>query len=161
MVGEGWWGRDIVDNGNKATTASTSSSNHYQQHIPLPSFPRLSFFSFWGCPKMTCMPLFPNLEEQLDVRNSSLKPLQQTIAMTINTAGGASSFPSSSSFSPPLSKLKILRLWDMPDLESLPEEWLKTLTSLKIRYFVGYLPKGWVTSALLHPKIFHFLKKGA
>ena len=32
---KGWWRRDIVDKGKEATATST---------IPLPSFPRLSFF---------------------------------------------------------------------------------------------------------------------
>ena len=116
---KGWWRRDIVvDKGKEATATST---------IPLPSFPRLSFFSFWDCPKMTTwMPLFPNLEG-LYMINTSWKPLEQTIEMkTMNTA---SSFPSSSSS--PLSKLKDLYLREMQDLESLPEEWLKSLTSLK------------------------------
>ena len=116
---KGWWRRDIVvDKGKEATATST---------IPLPSFPRLSFFSFWDCPKMTTwMPLFPNLEG-LYMINTSWKPLEQTIEMkTMNTA---STFPSSSSS--PLSKLKDLYLREMQDLESLPEEWLKSLTSLK------------------------------
>ena len=151
---KGWWRTDIVDNGNVAMTTSTSSSNHHQQHIPLPSFPRLSYFRLWGCPKMTCMPLFPNLEEGLELTRTSFKPLQQTIAMTMNTTGGTSSFLSSSSssfFSPPLSKLKQLRLWMMQDLESLPVEWSKNLTSLEELEILGCpnlmsLPERWVTS---------------
>ena len=137
---KGWWRTDIVDNGNVAMTTSTSSSNHHQQHIPLPSFLRLSYFRLWGCPKMTCMPLFPNLEEGLELTRTSFKPLQQTIAMTMNTTGGTSSFLSSSSssfFSPPLSKLKQLRLWMMQDLESLPVEWSKNLTSLEELEILG------------------------
>ncbi|XP_065632008.1 putative disease resistance protein RGA4 isoform X2 [Quercus suber] len=130
----GWWRRD---KGNEATTTSTissssSSTNHYHQHIP--SFPRLSYFRFWECPKMTCMPLFPNLEKGLDLSNSSLKALEETMEM--NTGGRASSFPSSSSsssssFSPPLSKLKFLSLSFIQELESLPEELFKNLTSLE------------------------------
>ncbi|KAM4087785.1 hypothetical protein ACB094_07G022100 [Castanea mollissima] len=132
---KGWW--RSVDKGNEATTTSTissssSSTNHYHQHMPY--FPRLSYFNFNGCPKMTCMPLFPNLEEVLYLINSSLKALEETIEMN-NTGGRASSFPSSSSsssFSPPLSKLKKLML--ILDLESLPEEWFKNLTSLETLY---------------------------
>uniref|UniRef100_A0A7N2MV62 R13L1/DRL21-like LRR repeat region domain-containing protein n=1 Tax=Quercus lobata TaxID=97700 RepID=A0A7N2MV62_QUELO len=129
---KGWW--RSVDKGNEATTTSTisssssSSTNHYHQHMPY--FPRLASFYFRDCPKMTCMPLFPNLE-QLQWGNSSLKALEETIEMN-NTGGRASSFPSSSSsssFSPPLSKLKQLYL--TLDLESLPEEWFKNLTSLE------------------------------
>ncbi|KAK4564487.1 hypothetical protein RGQ29_006523 [Quercus rubra] len=130
---KGWW--RSVDKGNEATTTSTisSSTNHYHQHMPY--FPRLSYLSFYNCPKMTCMPLFPNLEEGLILQNSSLKALEETIEMN-NRGGRASSFPSSSSsssssssFSPPLSKLKNLNL--SLELESLPEEWFKNLTSLE------------------------------
>ncbi|XP_030943144.1 putative disease resistance protein RGA4 isoform X3 [Quercus lobata] len=133
---KGWW--RSVDKGNEATTTSTisssssSSTNHYHQHMPY--FPRLSFFYFQDCPMMTCMPLFPNLEKMLQLRNSSLKPLEETIEMN-NTGGRASSFPSSSSsssssFSPPLSKLKQLFLYKIEELKSLPE-WFKNLTSLE------------------------------
>ncbi|XP_030945123.1 putative disease resistance protein RGA1 [Quercus lobata] len=130
---KGWW--RSVDKGNEATTTSTISSspstNHYHQHIP--SFPRLSYLSFYDCPMMTCMPLFPNLEEGLFLSNSSWKALEETIEMN-NGGGRASSFPSSSSsssssFSPPLSKLK--KLFLRLELESLPEEWFKNLTSLE------------------------------
>ncbi|XP_050263324.1 disease resistance protein RGA2-like isoform X2 [Quercus robur] len=127
---KGWW--RSVDKGNEATTTSTiSSTNHYHQHMPY--FPRLSSLWLDNCPKMTCMPLFPNLEIDLWLRNSSLKALEETIEMN-NRGGRASSFPSSSSsssssFSPPLSKLKQLTL--TLELESLPEEWFKNLTSLE------------------------------
>ncbi|XP_023885024.2 putative disease resistance protein RGA4 [Quercus suber] len=137
---KGWW--RSVDKGNEATTTSTisSSTNHYHQHMPY--FPRLSSFHFVVCPKMTCMPLFPNLEEGLYLRNSSLKALEETIEMNNNRGGRASSFPSSSSsssssFSPPLSKLK--KLYLSLELESLPEEWFKNLTSLQTLY-IQYCP---------------------
>ncbi|KAM3741982.1 hypothetical protein ACB098_07G037900 [Castanea mollissima] len=135
---KGWW--RSVDKGNEATTTSTisssSSTNHYHQHIP--SFPRLSYLWWENCPKMTCMPLFPNLEEGLWLLNSSWKVVEETIEMNI-TGGRASSFPSSSSsssssFSPPLSKLKLLLLCKIEELESLPEEWFKNLTSLESLY---------------------------
>ncbi|XP_050260788.1 disease resistance protein RGA2-like [Quercus robur] len=135
---KGWW--RSVDKGNEATTTSTissssssSSTNHYHQHMPY--FPRLSSLILRECPKMTSMPLFPNLEGRLLLKNSSWKALEETIEMN-NRGGRASSFPSSSSsssssFSPPLSKLKYLQLWGIPEeLESLPEEWFKNLTSL-------------------------------
>ncbi|KAM3693950.1 hypothetical protein ACJW31_07G023900 [Castanea mollissima] len=126
---KGWW--RSVDKGNEATTTSTisASTNHYHQHMPY--FPRLSFFEFWYCPKMTCMPLFPNLENGLHLWKSSLKALEETIEMN-NTGGRASSIPSSSSsISPPLSKLKLLNLDGLDELDSLPEEWIKNLTSLE------------------------------
>uniref|UniRef100_A0A2N9H3G0 Uncharacterized protein n=1 Tax=Fagus sylvatica TaxID=28930 RepID=A0A2N9H3G0_FAGSY len=96
---KGWWRRDIVD----AATTTSISSNQYQQHISLPSFPCLSYF---------------------------LKPLQETMAMTMNMSA-TSSLPSSSSSSPPLSKLKSLALEGIQDVESLPEELLQNLASLE------------------------------
>ncbi|XP_023919284.1 putative disease resistance protein RGA4 [Quercus suber] len=142
---KGWW--RSVDKGNEATTTSTissssssSSTNHYHQHMPY--FPRLSFFDIRYCPKMTCMPLFPNLEGGLYLSNSSWKALEETMEMN-NRGGRASSFPSSSSsssssssFSPPLSKLKKLCLQQIEELESLPEEWFKNLTSLQTLYIL-------------------------
>jgi hypothetical protein len=84
---KGWWKRDIVDNSDVGT-ASTS-----QQHISLPSFPRLSVLEIENCCKLTCMPLFPHLEKWLHLNNASLKPLQQTMAMTMNTAETSSLKP--------------------------------------------------------------------
>ncbi|XP_065624169.1 disease resistance protein RGA2-like [Quercus suber] len=128
---KGWWRRD---KGNEATTTSTissSSTNQYHQHMPY--FPRLSYLVLLDCPMMTCMPLFPNLEKGLDLTNSSLKALEETIEM--NMGGRASSFSSSSSSSssssPLLSKLKFLRFSFIQELEFLPEEWFKNLTSLE------------------------------
>uniref|UniRef100_A0A2N9FAC9 Rx N-terminal domain-containing protein n=1 Tax=Fagus sylvatica TaxID=28930 RepID=A0A2N9FAC9_FAGSY len=76
---KGWWKRDIVDNSDVGT-ASTC-----QQHISLPSFPRLSRLEISNCCKLTCMPPFPHLEKLLYLSIASLKPLQQTMAMTMNT----------------------------------------------------------------------------
>ena len=126
---KGWWRRDKGNEATMTSTISSSSTNHYHQHMPY--FPCLSSFYFWDCPKMTWMPIFPNLEKELWLKNSSLKALEETIGI-----GRASSFPSSSSsssssFSPPLSKLKFLRLFEIEELESLPEEWVKNLTSLQ------------------------------
>uniref|UniRef100_A0A2N9HJ32 Uncharacterized protein n=1 Tax=Fagus sylvatica TaxID=28930 RepID=A0A2N9HJ32_FAGSY len=120
---KGWWRRDIVD---VATTTSTSSD----QHISLPSFPRLSYLEIQNCSNLTCMPLFPCLKEKLILFNVSSKPLQQTMAMTMNMSA-TSSLPSSSSSSPPFSKLKCLSLDSIQDIESLPEELLQNLTSLE------------------------------
>jgi Leucine-rich repeat (LRR) protein len=118
---KGWWKRDIVDNSDVGT-ASTC-----QQHISLPSFPRLSRLEISNCCKLTCMPPFPHLEKLLYLSIASLKPLQQTMAMTMNTAK-TSSLPSSSFL--PLSKLKTLYLHKMQNIESLPmpEEWVQNLT---------------------------------
>ena len=109
-----------------ATTTSTSSG----QHISLPSFPRLSYLEIQNCSNLTCMPLSPCLKEKLILFNVSSKPLQQTMAMTMNMSA-TSSLPSSSSSSPPFSKLKSLSLDSIQDIESLPEELLQNLTSLE------------------------------
>jgi Leucine-rich repeat (LRR) protein len=118
---KGWWKRDIVDNSDVGT-ASTC-----QQHISLPSFPRLSRLIISNCCKLTCMPLFPYLEKGLSLINASLKPLQQTMAMTMNTAE-TSSLPSSSSL--PLSKLKLLVLFEMQNVTTLPA-YLQHVTTLQ------------------------------
>uniref|UniRef100_A0A2N9IVP7 Rx N-terminal domain-containing protein n=1 Tax=Fagus sylvatica TaxID=28930 RepID=A0A2N9IVP7_FAGSY len=97
---KGWWKRDIVDNSDVGT-ASTC-----QQHISLPSFPRLSY---------------------LRIQELLLKPLQQTMAMTMNTAE-TSSLPSSSSL--PLSKLEDVVISACPTLTSL-SRFMQHLTSLK------------------------------
>jgi hypothetical protein len=123
---KGWWRRDIVD----AATTTSISSDQYQQHISFRSFPCLSDMRIRNCNNLTCMPLFPYLEENLYLKNTSLKPLQETMAMTMNMSA-TSSLPSSSSSSPPLSKLKSLSLYGIQDVESLPEELLQNLASLE------------------------------
>ena len=77
------------------------------------------------------MPLFPFLEENLLLTNTSFKPLQETMAMTMNMSA-TSSLPSSSSSSPPLSKLKSLTLYGIQDVESLELQNLASLEDLKI-----------------------------
>uniref|UniRef100_A0A2N9GAM0 Rx N-terminal domain-containing protein n=1 Tax=Fagus sylvatica TaxID=28930 RepID=A0A2N9GAM0_FAGSY len=123
---KGWWRRDIVD----AATTTSISSDQYQQHISLPSFPCLSDLYIRDCNNLTCMPLFPYLEENVELINTSFKPLQETMAMTMNMSA-TSSLSSSSSSSPPLSKLKSLTLEGIQDVESLPEELLQNLASLE------------------------------
>ncbi|XP_030961094.1 putative disease resistance protein RGA4 [Quercus lobata] len=123
---KGWWRTDIVkvnfDNDHNKVAITTSTSSHQN----LPSFPCLSYFHISNCSNLTCMPLFPSLEDKLVLSNASLKPLQQTMTTTMNMTG-ASLLPSS----PPLSKLKYFSLVRMQDMESLPEEWLQNLTSLE------------------------------
>uniref|UniRef100_A0A2N9H1Y4 NB-ARC domain-containing protein n=1 Tax=Fagus sylvatica TaxID=28930 RepID=A0A2N9H1Y4_FAGSY len=124
---KGWWRSDIVD----VATMTSISSDQYQQHISLPSFPCLSYLDIGNCNNPTCMPLFPYLEENLLLWSTSFKPLQDTMAMTMNMSA-TSSLPSSSSSSfPPLSKLKSLTLSGIQDVESLPEELLQNLASLE------------------------------
>ncbi|KAE8037626.1 hypothetical protein FH972_010200 [Carpinus fangiana] len=77
------------------------------------------------------MPMFPHLESELVLANTSSKLLQQTMMM--NMAAPQSPTPTTigSSSSTPLSKLKSIELNSIADLETLPEEWLKNLTSLE------------------------------
>ncbi|GMN74993.1 hypothetical protein TIFTF001_054496 [Ficus carica] len=72
------------------------------------------------------MPLYPHLEERLILKNTSMKPFQQTIESSNN---GLLQIPTASSFSP-LSKLTTLEIYKNEDLECLPD-WFKSLTSLK------------------------------
>ncbi|KAK4591856.1 hypothetical protein RGQ29_016350, partial [Quercus rubra] len=114
---KGWWertGRDLVG----TTSASTPDHRQDQSHNSLPLFPLLSFLLIRDCPKMTSMPLFPNLEEYLCLENVSLKPLQETMSMSFLVPSSSSSLSSSS----PLSKLNEMTLESIEDIESLPAE---------------------------------------
>ncbi|XP_075658673.1 disease resistance protein RGA2-like, partial [Castanea sativa] len=121
---KGWWMRNTV---GVATT-----SHQYQPHVSLPSFPRLLQLQITDCKNLTCMPLFPNLEELLQLRKSSCNPLQQTMNMK-----AISSVPSASNSSLPLSKLKYLSLFGIEDLEFLPEQGLHNLASLEKLHIEG------------------------
>ncbi|KAM4119127.1 hypothetical protein ACJW30_03G036400 [Castanea mollissima] len=101
-------------------------------HVSLPSFPRLLQLQITACKNLTCMPLFPNLEEPLELRKTSCNPLQQTMNMK-----AISSVPSASNSSLPLSKLKFLSLFWIEDLEFLPEQGLQNLASLEELHIGG------------------------
>ena len=97
---KGWWGRtgrDLV----ATTSASTPDHQQDQSHNSLPLFPLLSYLRICNCPEMTSMPLFPNLEEPLYLKNVRFKPLQETMSVS------SSSISSSS----PLSKLNYMTLF--------------------------------------------------
>ena len=115
---KGWWGRtgrDLV----AITSTSTPDYQRDQSHHSLPLFPLLSYLWISNCPKVTFMPLFPNLEKELYLENVSLKPLQETMSMTFLVLSSSSSLSSSS----PLSKLNKMTLDSIEDIESLPAEW--------------------------------------
>ncbi|XP_059434716.1 putative disease resistance protein RGA1 [Corylus avellana] len=101
------------------------------EHPLLPSFPRLSKLDIFRCPLLTSMPMFPHLEEYFYIENSSSKPLQQTMMMNMATPQSPTSTATASSSSTPLSKLKSIQLTSIEDLETLPEDWSKNLTSLE------------------------------
>ncbi|KAL9363612.1 hypothetical protein Peur_046397 [Populus x canadensis] len=112
---KGWWkkSRDEMNDDNDEPIKETLC------------FPRLSSLSIELCPNLTSMPLFPNLDEGLDLRRTSSMPLQQTMKMTSPVSS------SSSSFIRPLSKLKNLEIYIIDDMESLPEVGLQNLSSLQ------------------------------
>ncbi|KAL4601013.1 hypothetical protein ACB092_11G241300 [Castanea dentata] len=129
---------------NRKGTWQRDSVEDFHNHS-LPSFPHLSYLHIWECPKLICLPLFPNLEK-LELGKCSLKPLEQTLRMeVINTAtlenltsiAATSTFSSSilaaSSFIP-FSKLNsILRnlgFYNLPNLATLPVG-IQHLTSLQ------------------------------
>lgn len=105
---KGWW-KDVADGEDTRI---------------LPSFSCLSTLIIRDCPKLTCMPPFPHLEERLELKNTSWKVFKQTV---MNVAGHQSS-SAVSSFSP-LSKLRALHIAGIDDLQSLSD--LSSFTSLK------------------------------
>jgi hypothetical protein len=98
------------------------------EHPSLPSFPRLSKLMIEDCPMLTSMPMFPHLEEELVLKNTSWKRLQHTMMMNMATLQSPISTATISSSSTHLSKLKSLTLDSITDLVTLP---LQQLTSLQ------------------------------
>ncbi|XP_075643435.1 putative disease resistance protein RGA1 [Castanea sativa] len=120
---KGWW-RQRRDSSEEVD----DDNNHL-----LPFFPRLSHLEIKNCPKLTSMPLFPNVR-RLKLDMCSLKPLKQT--STLQTEIANSSFA-------PLSKLEYLETGTLneplPNLSNLvslccrgpPPQGMQHLTSLK------------------------------
>ncbi|XP_059428632.1 putative disease resistance protein RGA4 [Corylus avellana] len=124
---KGWWRRR-----DSSVEVNGDSHNFVEitEHPLLPSFPRLSKLGILHCPLLTSMPMFPHLEE-LDLFDASSKPLQQTTMMNMAAPQSPTSTATTSSSSTPLSKLKYIELDFIEDLETLPEDWSKNLTSLE------------------------------
>jgi len=120
---KGWWRRDSPVEVNFVEIT---------EHPSLPSFPRLSKLEIWSCPMLTSMPMFPHLEEELFLRNTSWKPLQHTMMMNMATPQSPISAATTSSSSTPLSKLKSLTLDSITDLVTLPLQQLTSLQRLKL-----------------------------
>ncbi|KAG6677802.1 hypothetical protein I3842_14G045200 [Carya illinoinensis] len=98
-------------------------------------FPRLSNLTIRECPMLTSLPMFPHLQEDLYLWSASWKPVQLTMMENVNLsttveASSSSSIPIVFS-SAPLSKLKEIRLMHIGDIETLPEDGLQNLISLK------------------------------
>jgi Leucine-rich repeat (LRR) protein len=126
---KGWWRRE-----DSSVEVNSDSHNSIEniEHPLLPSFPPcLSQLEILNCPMLTSMPTFPHLEETLYLKNASWKPLQQTMMLNMGAPQSTTSTAKASSSSTPLSKLKSIYLNSIEDLETLPEEGLKNLTSLK------------------------------
>ncbi|XP_059439482.1 putative disease resistance protein RGA4 [Corylus avellana] len=125
---KGWWRRR-----DSSVEVNSDSHNFVEitEHPLLPSFPRLSKLVIESCPMLTSMPMFPHLEEELVLEMASSKPLQQTMMMNMAAPQSPKSTATTSSSSTPLSKLKSIELNYIADLETLPEEWSKNLTSLE------------------------------
>ncbi|XP_044508729.1 disease resistance protein RGA2-like [Mangifera indica] len=99
---------------------------HDYNDTELPSFPCLSKLDIQNCPNLMFMPLCPSLVE-LKLLKTSSKPLQRMMTMTLKNKGEPST---SSCFSAPLSNLKSMLMFKIPDLESLPVDALQNLTAL-------------------------------
>ncbi|CAN1343186.1 Disease resistance protein RGA2 [Linum perenne] len=84
-----------------------------------PHFPCLSTLKIVGCPNLTKLPLFPTIEGRFWWCGTGADLLLRTMKMEVAPA-----------LTTPLSKVGILELWEIADLESLPEEGHRNLTSL-------------------------------
>ncbi|KAK4551366.1 hypothetical protein RGQ29_032388 [Quercus rubra] len=113
-------------------------------HLLLPSFPpSLSELRIIRCPNLTYMPPFPYFKERLALSGCSWKVLEQTMKMKMKMGAATTStyFP--------LSQLQQLYLIEIDDLESLPEEWLRNLVSLRKLYISccdGLVSLPWIGS---------------
>jgi Leucine-rich repeat (LRR) protein len=126
---KGWWRRDS----SVKLNSESHNSVEITEDTSLTSFPRLSEVRISKCPMLTSMPMFPHLEEDLLLDNTSWKPLQHTIMMNMAVPQSPTSIASSSSSSTPLSKLKRLTLRSIMDLITIP---LQHFTSLQVLFLV-------------------------
>ena len=86
-------------------------------NVKRPIFSCISILRVQYCPKLTCMPLYPGLDEMLVLVDSSVKPMRDTIHHKTEEAFV------------PFSKLKSMLIASIE--QSPPEEWLKKFTSLE------------------------------
>ncbi|KAJ6361162.1 hypothetical protein OIU78_001747 [Salix suchowensis] len=114
---KGWWKK------SRGEMKDDSDESTVEEELIMLSFPRLSSLTIHDCPNLTSMPLFPTLDEDLLLMNTSSMPLQQTMKMKPPVY--------SSSFIRPLSNLKELIITYIDDMESLPEVGLQNLSSLQ------------------------------
>ncbi|TXG74600.1 hypothetical protein ES288_1Z028300v1 [Gossypium darwinii] len=115
-----WWRttKPIDDDSNEDDTTVMGTSTM--------SFPCLSSLKVHDCP-LTSIPLYPSLDDELELVNTSSRLLKQTTKMNMNTKT-----PSSSTSSLPLSKLKSFRVVNIEGLDThMLDECLQHLTGLK------------------------------
>ncbi|KAG4123587.1 hypothetical protein ERO13_D11G335266v2 [Gossypium hirsutum] len=115
-----WWRttKPIDDDSNEDDTTDMGTSTM--------AFPCLSSLTIQNCP-LTSMPLYPSLDDKLKLRNTSSRPLKQTMKMNIT-----STTPSTSTSSLPLSRLKSFLVGNIEGLDTHTlDECLQHLTSLK------------------------------
>ncbi|TYG48070.1 hypothetical protein ES288_D11G393800v1 [Gossypium darwinii] len=115
-----WWRttKPIDDDSNEDDTTDMGPSTM--------AFPCLSSLTIQNCP-LTSMPLYPSLDDKLKLRNTSSRPLKQTMKMNIT-----SMTPSTSTSSLPLSRLKSFLVGNIEGLDTHTlGECLQHLTSLK------------------------------
>ncbi|KAJ6745257.1 hypothetical protein OIU74_028024 [Salix koriyanagi] len=115
---KGWWKK------SRGEMKDDSDESTVEEELIMLSFPRLSSLSIKDCPNLTSLPLFPTLDEDLYLYETSSMPLQQTMKMKPPVY-------SSSSFIRPLSNLKELYFIFNYDMESFPEVGLQNLSSLQ------------------------------
>jgi len=84
----------------------------------LPVFACLSKLHVYYCPDLTCMPLFPGLDEELVLMGSSVQPLLATIRHGRRKCNK-------------FSKLKSMKIANIEDSRSPPEYWIKYFNSLE------------------------------
>ncbi|GMI79674.1 hypothetical protein HRI_001636700 [Hibiscus trionum] len=86
------------------------------------AFPCLSFLWIEDCPLLSSMPLYPSLDNELRLVNTSSRPLKQTIQMNITI----------STSSLPLSKFEAFNVWNIEELNSnLLQDCLQNMTFIK------------------------------
>ncbi|EXB94434.1 Putative disease resistance protein RGA4 [Morus notabilis] len=121
----GWWRSDMA------------AENQVEQ-VVFPSFPRLSHLSIYGCPKLTSMPCYPNVEGELTLSDTSGKHFEQTMLMRVPEPQKISTTTTTTTTTEvenviyhPLSKLTSLTLENVGHLQYLPANQMKSLASLK------------------------------
>ncbi|CAL1379913.1 unnamed protein product [Linum trigynum] len=145
---KGWWKKgsdhnnDADDHDHYYCSSSTSGAAAEEEEEEWPHFPSLSRLEISGCPKLTHMPLFPTVKG-LELKKTSSRVLLRTMKMKVaDTDDNPKQHP--------LSKLTYMVLEDIDDLESLPEEGFRNLTSLRVLKIVDCRSLASLPQAIRH-----------